>query len=132
MSQPPLRVLLVNDDPWILDGLSRALRTRRVTTRVATNAEQALAILEVEPFDGIITDLDLGPGSSGLSLLATVRERHPALRRLIHSGSEPLLVNAGLAHHIFAKPADLDALVAALVAGAAGEPLPARRESTGF
>lgn len=132
MSLPPtLRVLLVDDDPWILDGLSRALRTRGVTTRVATSAAQALAILDDEQFDGIVTDLDLGPGPNGLALLASVRERFPTLRRVIHSGSEPLLVDASLADHIFAKPANLDALVDALATGLAADALPRRRESTG-
>jgi len=129
---PTLRVLLVDDDPWILEGLSRALRTRGVTTRVATSAAHALAVLDDDPFDGIITDLDLGPGPNGLVLLAAVRERFPTLRRLIHSGSEPLLVDAGLADYVFTKPANLDALVAALATDLTAEPLPRRRESTGF
>lgn len=68
-------VLVVDDDPVILDALCTLLRTRGFEAPGACCADEAVALLDhgLEP-DAILTDLTL-PGRSGEDLVDDVRSR---------------------------------------------------------
>jgi YesN/AraC family two-component response regulator len=51
----------------------------------AQSAEQALALLENNRFDAVISDYQM-PFQNGLDLLRQVKDRWPATRRIILSG----------------------------------------------
>ena len=83
-----MRVLLVDDEPRILSGLSRALRTsgsRAWDVATATSGDEALARLSEAPADVVLSDVSM-PGMDGATLLGEVRRRWPDVVRLVLSG----------------------------------------------
>ena len=82
-------VLLVEDDPIILDCTAEMLVEGGCAVTRATNVGEALALLETGPVPPVvITDISLADGSSGLDLARTIAERWPGTRVLIVSGAE--------------------------------------------
>ena len=81
------RILFVDDETSILDGLKRMLRPMRAEWDMAfaTGGETALSMLGAAPFDVIVTDMRM-PGMDGASLLEVVREKYPNMLRIILSG----------------------------------------------
>ena len=73
------RVLLVDDDLELADGLADALRARGFAVTWKPTADAALAVLDSEPWDVLVTDIKLD-GMSGLALC----ERVVANLSLIH------------------------------------------------
>lgn len=67
------RVLVVDDDPLSRFGI-RDLLEREFDVREARNGRDALALLEQEPVDLVITDLVM-PEMDGVSLTGVIRAR---------------------------------------------------------
>lgn len=70
------RLLLVDDHPDTLRGLSRLLERRGYSVATANSGAEALAALRRESFDLLISDIGL-PDGSGLLLLAKARQIQP-------------------------------------------------------
>lgn len=70
-SEPP-RVLSVEDNQETQLLLKHLMTPYKVT--FASNAEEALEIIDTESFDALLLDINLGPGKSGTELLHTVRD----------------------------------------------------------
>jgi DNA-binding NtrC family response regulator len=115
----PLRVLIVDDDPALLQALPETLRLRMggVVVETANSAASALDRIVEEEFDAIVTDIKM-PGMDGLELLAEIRARRPGTPTLIITGhgENELVVRAlrGGASDFIQKPIDRDYFVAAL------------------
>jgi HD-like signal output (HDOD) protein/CheY-like chemotaxis protein len=108
------RVLFVDDEPRILEGLRRMLRAQRQEWEMAfaPGGEAALALMEASPFDVIVSDMRM-PGMDGAKLLARVRELHPQVVRIVLSGHTSLstaLRAVPVAHQFLAKPCDAGTL----------------------
>jgi CheY-like chemotaxis protein/predicted regulator of Ras-like GTPase activity (Roadblock/LC7/MglB family) len=73
-------ILVVDDEPSVLFALSEGLSDRRRGVRVATaaNGVEAVAVLESEPVDLVLTDLRM-PDMDGFELLTFLRRNHAAL-----------------------------------------------------
>jgi DNA-binding response OmpR family regulator len=67
------RVLLVDDDPDILEALRQALEDS-FEIRVAHDGAEAVATLEREPIDALVLDLMM-PVLDGQGVLAAMREK---------------------------------------------------------
>jgi DNA-binding response OmpR family regulator len=67
------RVLLVDDDPDILEALRQALEDS-FEIRLAHDGAEAMATLEREPIDALVLDLMM-PVLDGPGVLAAMRER---------------------------------------------------------
>ena len=78
------RVLVVDDDFNIRDTLYELLSEQYVC-QTAETAEKALARLEADTYDVVLTDISM-PGLSGLELLGHVRQRFPDTPVIIISG----------------------------------------------
>ena len=78
------RILVVDDDETIRDTLYDLLSEEH-DCQTAESAEQALARLEVDDYDVVLTDISM-PGLSGLELLGHVRQRYPNTPVIIISG----------------------------------------------
>jgi DNA-binding NtrC family response regulator len=74
-----LRVLVVEDDPRLLDILTKHLDRIGYAVRGAGGAAAALQLLEAAPSDVVLSDVRM-PGMDGRTLLAEVRARHPAAK----------------------------------------------------
>ena len=77
-------ILVVDDDETIRDTLYELL-SAEYDCQTAQTAEQALARLEVESYDVVLTDISM-PGLSGLELLGHVRQKYPDTPVIIISG----------------------------------------------
>jgi len=80
------KVLLIDDDLDICREYARSLRRAGLTVEVATSAGEALSLLELSPFDVVLSDISM-PAMSGLELLRAVREWHLDLPVLLMTGS---------------------------------------------
>ena len=72
MSTPPIRVLVVDDEPQILRALRAALRGHGYDVQTAADGEEALDLLALHPPDVVILDLIM-PGKSGFDVVREVR-----------------------------------------------------------
>ena len=79
------RVLLVDDEPLLLQTLSAILEAHNFVCRTATDGFQALRLLRETPPDIIISDLRM-PIMSGFELLAIIRRRFPQIAVIVISG----------------------------------------------
>jgi two-component system response regulator FlrC len=78
MSMSELPVLIVEDDPDLLDALCATLRLGGHRPLAATNGSEALAVLERERVGLVVSDVQMQP-TDGLTLLERIRERDPGL-----------------------------------------------------
>jgi len=85
-TRPTASILAVDDDPAMLRLFSSALSRAGYRSIDAESGAQALAILETERVDAIITDLAM-PGMPGLEFMRHVRERDPDLPILVITGA---------------------------------------------
>ncbi len=110
------KILFVDDEPRVLEGLKRMLHPMRREWEMAfaTSGHQALEILDARPFDVIITDMRM-PGMDGHQLLEKVKRAHPQVVRIILSGysdQELILRSVRSAHQYLAKPCEAKAIQA--------------------
>lgn len=77
-------ILVVDDDDIIRDTLCELLSQDHACQTAAT-AEEALARLEAQAFDVVLTDVSM-PGLSGLDLLNRVVELYPGTPVIVVSG----------------------------------------------
>ena len=70
-----VRLLLVDDDPIILDSLGEFLRADGYDVVAVDSAQRAMQTLEVERFALVICDVSM-PAGGGLDLLQYVRKHH--------------------------------------------------------
>lgn len=78
------KLLIVDDEPDMLDFLERVFRAEYDITR-ASGGDEALAALEREPYDVLVTDQKM-PRMSGLELLERIRDAHPDLVKVLITG----------------------------------------------
>lgn len=108
------RLLFVDDERLVLDGLRRALHCMRGEweMKFVDTPAAALEIMEQEPFDAIITDMRM-PLMDGAQLLERVKELHCDVIRIILSGQskqETIMQSIVPAHQFLSKPCDLNEL----------------------
>jgi putative nucleotidyltransferase with HDIG domain len=82
---PVVRILAVDDEAAACKLLSLILGPPSFLCTTASNGEEALAALQREPFDAVISDLHM-PGISGMELLNRVRRRFPHVAFLVTTG----------------------------------------------
>ncbi|VAW99273.1 hypothetical protein MNBD_GAMMA20-1534 [hydrothermal vent metagenome] len=128
-----IRVLFVDDETAILEGLRNRLRSLRQVWQMAfaTGAEAALAELSRREYDVIVTDMRM-PGMDGATLLQRVRATYPQMVRIVLSGQtgkECLLRVLPIAHRFLAKPCETTDLEAAVERG---QSLQARLNDSGI
>ncbi len=111
------RLLLVDDEPDILDFLERALRRRYQVTRFS-DPVAALAAVKVRVFDILITDQKM-PGVTGLEIVEVVARLQPDTVRILISGftDVPEIAHAvatSRIHNFVLKPIDSEQLMEAI------------------
>jgi CheY-like chemotaxis protein len=110
---PELRVLLVDDEPDVLDVVRELLAPMRV---VAVQSAQAAREAWEQDFDLILSDIVM-PAESGLELRQWVAEHHPSAlpRFVLMTGSavglEDELARLGSDQPVLAKPLKKDRIL---------------------
>jgi len=119
---PKLRVLLVDDEPAVLEGLELQLG-RRYEVHSSSVPAQALKMVEtMAPFAIVLSDMRM-PGMDGAALLREIRSRQPHGVRMLLSGhadvgSAIAAVNDGAVFRYLTKPCPPPQLLAAFEAAA--------------
>ena len=108
------RILFVDDEPKVLEGLRRMLRGMRHQWDMAfcPGGAEALACLDQNPCEVVVTDMRM-PGMDGAELLEELLVRHPATARVVLSGQcerEAVLKAVGPAHQFLTKPCESEAV----------------------
>ena len=109
-----LRILLVEDNESVRDLTEAMLEEVGARVVSVADAEAALATIDGQPFDALLTDLNL-PGMSGVALAREAAKRYPKLPIIVASGYakatvEELRRELPDTLFVLAKPYDLDAL----------------------
>ncbi len=104
----PRCVLLVDDEPGVLEGLKRILHREPWHVLTACSGQEALALLAQCPVDLVVSDEQM-PGLSGSALLAAVSRTRPEVRRVILTGKarpEDIIraINEGRVDRYLTKP----------------------------
>lgn len=114
-------VLLVDDQPPVLEALRRQLSTA-MDVETASNGPDGLALVESSgPFAVVISDMGM-PGMNGTSFLKKVRQAAPDSVRMILTGQAELettiaAVNLGHIFRFLTKPCKSDELLASVESG---------------
>ncbi|HYU15650.1 MAG TPA: response regulator, partial [Candidatus Acidoferrum sp.] len=114
------RILCVDDEPNVLEGLSLHLR-RRHEVWTATSGADALALLARDgPPEVIISDMRM-PGMDGAVFLSKARQLYPETVRLLLTGQTDLMsavsaVNQGQIFRFLSKPCPAPFMVQAVTA----------------
>lgn len=104
------RILFVDDEPRVLDGLRDLFRKQRKEWDMvfAPGGPEGVAALDAGEFDVVVSDMRM-PVMDGNAVLHAARERHPAAARVIlsgHAGREAELSAMAVAHQFVSKPCD--------------------------
>lgn len=116
------RVLCVDDEPLLLEGLQLTLRQHTALT-VCTSPLDALKLFDsAEPFAVIVSDMRM-PAMSGAEFLARAREKQPDATRVLLTGQVDVAnaikaVNEGNIFRFLTKPCPPADLLAAVRAAA--------------
>lgn len=84
--QRPYRILVADDEPAILDTLREILEDSGYVALTACDGAEALAILEREAVDALLSDISM-PRMDGLELLARARALRPSMPRILLTGN---------------------------------------------
>jgi DNA-binding NtrC family response regulator len=114
------RVLVVDDEPAVVDMLRELVEIMGYEASTAANGEQAIAAMATVRPHVVFLDLVM-PKVSGLEVLTYVREHHPTVPVIVITGNPgqemASQARAGGAFAVVGKPIGFDALQV-LVAGA--------------
>ena len=82
----PMLLLVVEDNDLVREVLAMGLEDEGFVVREAADAASGLAALRSAPVAALVTDVELGPGGSGLDLAMQARALSPDLPVLVVSG----------------------------------------------
>ena len=113
-----IRILFVDDDPNILNGLKRSLRTMRAEWDMifVDSGIEAIKEIRSKAIDVIISDMRM-PGMDGIQLLSTVKAEFPNTVRLALSGhteTKMLLESVKAVHQFLSKPCSAETVKATI------------------
>ena len=112
------RVLCVDDEPQILDGLKNVLRRRFDVTTAEGGLEGLRSLTQAGPFTVVVSDFRM-PGMNGAEFLRRVRDVAPDTVRILLTGQASLedtisAVNEGYIFRFLGKPCPPPVLLEAL------------------
>ena len=110
------RILFVDDDAQVLQGLRRGLRSMKDEWQMefASCGKEALDAMNSTPIDVLVTDMRM-PGIDGVQVLVEALEHYPQTIRVVLSGHatpETLFRAASATHMILIKPCDTELIKA--------------------
>ena len=121
-SDPPIRVLVIDDEKGLRDMLSYTLKRMKFEVTVAASGEEGVEAALASDFDVVVCDIMM-PGLDGIGVLERVKAAKPSLPVLMVTGF-PTDETAARAQDLgafdyIAKPYEVMALCASLAKAAA-------------
>lgn len=108
--QPPLRVLVVDDEPAILFAYQKLIRANGFCVDTCSDLDDALALIETKHYSAVITDIRLSGTENigGVLLVQAARKLQPDAKLIVvtgfgNSSVELALRELGVCHY-FEKP----------------------------
>jgi CheY-like chemotaxis protein len=89
------RILVIDDEPFVLDALKRVLAATGVAVIGASTADAGLTAIAESPVDLVIIDVIL-PGMDGVAAIKLIRRDHPGLPIIAISGGGNFGLNSYL------------------------------------
>jgi len=104
----PYNILIVDDESGVLNALRRVFRQENYQIHVAMSGEEALALLDKQPCQLMISDFMM-PRMNGVELLRKVREKYPEIMRIMltgHADTEAVMgaIKDGAVYKFILKP----------------------------
>lgn len=111
-------VVFVDDEPQVLNGLRRSLRTKRDDwdMHFIAGGVEALRFMATTPIDVMVSDMRM-PDIDGATVMQSTREHAPSAVRFILSGQaerEATFRTIGCSHRFLAKPTDTAVIINAI------------------
>lgn len=114
VEEPPVRVLVVEDDPLVRELVVEALREEGYEVIHAANGEQALAWCKRRIADVLVTDIKLPGEVDGWQIAELCREHDPGLRVIYATGFSPVEARPVPGSLTLQKPCQPDRIVKAV------------------
>lgn len=115
MVVPPVRVLFVDDEQAILMTFSAILRQKGFDVTTAASVPDALRLINYEPFEVLISDLNIGEPGDGFTVVSAMRRVQPQAAAFILTGypdfESALLAIRNQVDDYFTKPADIGVVI---------------------
>ncbi|HZU21669.1 MAG TPA: response regulator, partial [Terriglobales bacterium] len=112
------RVLFVDDEASLRSTLPAILRQHGFEVMAVGTVADAIGAMSREPFDVLLSDLNIGEPGDGFTVVSAMRRTQPNARSFILTGypdfDSALRAIRNQVDDYFVKPADLDTLVATL------------------
>lgn len=112
---PTPRLLFVDDEPSIRALLAAILKNNGFEVTVAATVAEALNLIATQPFDVLISDLNIGEAGDGFTVVSAMRRTQPEAATFILTGypafETALEAIRQQVDDYFVKPADVQALV---------------------
>jgi CheY-like chemotaxis protein len=89
------RILVIDDEPFVLEALKRVLTSTAAVVVVASTADAGLSAMRESPVDLVIIDVIL-PGMDGVSAIKIIRRDYPSVRIIAISGGGNFGLNSYL------------------------------------
>jgi DNA-binding response OmpR family regulator len=125
VEEPPVRILVVEDDPLIREFIVEALREEGFDVIHASNGEEALAWCKRRIADVLVTDIRLPGKVDGWQIAERCREHDPSLPVIYATAFSPVEarpVSGSLSLHKPYQPEDIIKAVKALCGRHRGSP----------
>src|SRR5205085_6208499 len=109
------KILVVDDDEFVLSCLERMLRGRFEIDTALGGVRALESVFSRGPYDVVISDMKM-PGMNGLTLLRNIRQMHPSIMGLLLTGdSDPNeteeALRSGLIYRAMDKPCNIVELI---------------------
>ena len=113
-----IKVLFVDDEPNVLDGLRRMIKSRcqGIDARFAGSADQALEMMRNDPAAVVVTDVAM-PGRDGYALVCELYDSYPNVVPIVLSGQwDDAMADRklGPAVQFLTKPVSFEKLIGAI------------------
>lgn len=112
---PAWSILFVDDEENILSSLRRLFRSSEYQISVASSGADALAIMEQQNIDLVVSDMRM-PQMNGAELLEIIQQRWPETMRILLTGYSDIrmtidAINKGNIYRYISKPWDDDEIL---------------------
>jgi DNA-binding response OmpR family regulator len=112
----PLKVLVVDDNEALRNVLAPALEAHNFRVTTAADVGEALHLIDTEPFDVLISDLQMPGAGDGYTVVSAMRHKNPKALTFVLSGypalKEAMAAILSQADEVLLKPMPIVALVA--------------------